>query len=75
MPMDARSQRRRQADRTRSQILVAAARHFAERGFAAARLEDVAGEVGIGRSAVLYHFKDKRLVLVLFLMARQAPNQ
>jgi len=59
-PMDVGPQRRRQADRTRSQILAAAARHFAERGFAAARLEDVAREVGIGRSAVLYHFKDKR---------------
>ena len=54
--------RQQKAEQTRSQILEAAAQRFAERGFAEARLEDVGEDVGIGRSAVLYHFKDKRLL-------------
>jgi TetR/AcrR family transcriptional regulator len=49
-----------QAERTRAQILQAAERRFAILGFADTRLEDVGEEVGIGRSAVLYHFRDKR---------------
>lgn len=48
------------ADRTRSQILVAAGLRFAGAGYGATRLEDVGQDVGIGRSAVLYHFKDKK---------------
>lgn len=50
------------AERTRGQILEAAGRRFAAAGYAATRLEDVGREVGIGRSAVLYHFKDKKLL-------------
>jgi TetR/AcrR family transcriptional regulator len=52
--------KRAQAERTRAQILQAAERRFALLGFADTRLEDVGEEVGIGRSAVLYHFRDKR---------------
>lgn len=54
--------RKRRAERTRSQILEAAALRFAERGYDATRLDDVGQDVGIGRSAVLYHFKDKQLL-------------
>lgn len=52
----------RKAERTREQILKAAAHRFAEKGYSDTRLEDVGADVGIGRSAVLYHFKDKRLL-------------
>jgi len=52
--------RRKQAEVTRARILAAAAERFAELGFPAARLADVGEAVGIGRSAVLYHFTDKR---------------
>jgi len=52
--------KRAQAECTRAQILQAAERRFAILGFADTRLEDVGEEVGIGRSAVLYHFRDKR---------------
>ena len=45
---------------TRARILGAAAERFAEVGFREARLADVGEAVGIGRSAVLYHFNDKR---------------
>ncbi len=47
------------AERTREAILAAAERLFAERGFASARLEDVASRVGIRRASLLYYFRDK----------------
>lgn len=48
------------AERTRAAILHAAEVVFAERGFAATRLEDVADRVGIRRASIVYHFRDKR---------------
>jgi AcrR family transcriptional regulator len=45
---------------TRAAILAAAERHFAERGFEAARLEDIASDVGIRRAAIFYYFKGKQ---------------
>jgi AcrR family transcriptional regulator len=51
---------RTKAVRTRAAILAAAEHVFAEKGYAAARLADVAGEVGIHRASLLYHVRDKR---------------
>lgn len=48
------------AEKTRRSILDAAERLFAEHGFAATRLEDIATRVGIRRASMVYHFKDKR---------------
>ena len=48
------------AERTRASILAAAEMLFAEKGFAATRLEDVAENVGIRRASIVYYFKDKR---------------
>jgi TetR/AcrR family transcriptional regulator len=45
---------------TRGEIVAAAERLFAERGFEAARLEDIATEVGIRRAAIFYYFSDKQ---------------
>lgn len=45
---------------TRAEIVAAAERHFAERGFEAALLEDIATDVGIRRAAIFYHFGDKQ---------------
>jgi TetR/AcrR family transcriptional regulator len=45
---------------TRAQIVAAAERQFAERGFEATRLEDIATEVGIRRAAIFYYFSDKQ---------------
>jgi len=50
------------AERTRAAILEAAERLFAERGFDATRLEDVAEQVGIRRASIVYHFRDKRVL-------------
>jgi TetR/AcrR family transcriptional regulator len=51
--------RRSRGLQTRAEIVAVAERHFAERGFEAARLEDIAVEVGIRRAAIFYHFGDK----------------
>ena len=48
------------AERTRAAILEAAEDLFAERGFDATRLEDIAERVGIRRASIVYHFRDKR---------------
>jgi TetR/AcrR family transcriptional regulator len=54
------TRRRTSGEETRAAILAAAERHFAERGFEAARLEDIAADVGIRRAAIFYHFSDKQ---------------
>jgi TetR/AcrR family transcriptional regulator len=52
--------RRSNGLRTRAEIVAAAERQFAERGFQATRLEDIAAQVGIRRAAIFYHFGDKQ---------------
>ncbi len=47
-------------EHTRISILDAAESIFANRSYMAARLEDVAQEVGIKRAAIVYHFRDKQ---------------
>jgi TetR/AcrR family transcriptional regulator len=53
--------------RTRAEIVAAAERHFAERGFEATRLDDVADDVGIRRAAIFYHFGDKQVLYAAVL--------
>lgn len=48
------------AERTRTAILAAAEDLFARKGFAAARLEDVADTVKMTRAALFYYYKDKQ---------------
>ena len=52
--------RRSNGLRTRADIVSAAERHFADRGFEATRLDDIADDVGIRRAAIFYHFGDKQ---------------
>ncbi len=47
------------ARRTREAILAAAERCFADHGFHATRLEEVAQAVGIRRASIVYYFRDK----------------
>jgi len=52
--------RRSNGLRTRAEIVAAAERQFAERGFEATRLDDIAEDVGVRRAAIFYHFGDKQ---------------
>lgn len=52
--------RQARGDATRQAILVAAEQVFAELGYPAARLEDVAQLVGIRRPSIVYYFSGKR---------------
>ncbi|MEC7750005.1 MAG: TetR/AcrR family transcriptional regulator [Myxococcota bacterium] len=45
---------------TRQRILKAAEHHFAVAGFAEASLADIAGDAGIRRASLLYHFESKQ---------------
>ncbi len=46
-------------DDTRSLLLAAAKRQFAEKGFYGTSISQVAGELGLTKQALLYHFKRK----------------
>lgn len=46
-------------DETRAKLLVAAHEQFAERGFYGASIAQIAGELGLTKQALLYHFKRK----------------
>ncbi|WP_196443278.1 TetR/AcrR family transcriptional regulator [Planomonospora sp. ID67723] len=48
---------------TRQEILDAAARLFAATGFKGTSLQDIAGEVGCSKAALLYHFDGKDAIL------------
>ena len=52
----------------RAELLAAAARQMADRGFAAVRLEDIGAEVGVSGPAVYRHFASKTDVLDQLLL-------
>jgi len=52
----------------RARIVDVAMRHFAEHGYAGARVEDIAAEVGVAKGTVFLHFGNKE---ELFLAAYQ----
>src|SRR5262245_56156984 len=54
--MVSRAERR---DAKRARILEAALRHFAERGYEAARVEDLAASLGIAKGSIFQHFESK----------------
>jgi AcrR family transcriptional regulator len=56
----ARTARLPKAERTRRQILAVAERRFAATGFDKTRLDDIADDIGMVGSAILYHFGDKQ---------------
>src|SRR6185437_11505078 len=58
---------RRKSDR-RQQLLAAAERLFAERGFLAVRLEDIGAAAGVSGPAIYRHFPNKEALLVELLV-------
>ena len=54
--------------RRRQQIIEAATRHFAQRGYVGASLRDVAADVGVTAGAILRHFGTKEALLGAVVM-------
>ncbi len=61
------SRRSRQKSDRRSQLLAAAERQFAERGFLAVRLEDIGAAADVSGPAIYRHFPNKEALLVELL--------
>jgi AcrR family transcriptional regulator len=69
---DAPARRRRKQARP-SEIIDAGLQEFAEKGFAATRLEDVAHRAGIVKGTIYLYFPSKEALFVAALRARVAP--
>lgn len=52
-------ERRRDADRTRGELIQAAFDEFAARGFAGARVQDIAASAGVDKQLISYYFDGK----------------
>ena len=72
---DAEQRRRRKVDRTRADLLDAAARVFAARGYEGASVDDVAAEAGYTKGAVYSHFGSKRELFLAVARDRLAEAQ
>lgn len=66
--------RRRRPDARPGEILAAALDLFAERGFAATRMEDVAARAGLSKAAIYLYFADKTALLGAVVDATIASN-
>ncbi len=67
-PPDAPNRRSRLKSDRRQQLLSAAERLFAERGFLAVRLEDIGAAAGVSGPAIYRHFPNKESLLVELLV-------
>jgi AcrR family transcriptional regulator len=67
-PPDAPNRRSRLKSDRRLQLLSAAERLFAERGFLAVRLEDIGAAAGVSGPAIYRHFPNKESLLVELLV-------
>jgi TetR/AcrR family transcriptional regulator len=59
MASDLRSPRSARTEAKRDRIVDCAMRHFAEDGYQGARVEDLAGELGIAKGSIFQHFGSK----------------
>ncbi len=59
VPHDLRSRGGPRSEAKRARIVETAMRHFAEKGFQGARVEDVANELGIAKGSIFQHFGSK----------------
>jgi AcrR family transcriptional regulator len=66
-PKPAQSRRDRRIQRKRGEILAAATRVFAQKGFASATTQDIANEADIGESTLYNYFGSKRDILMAIL--------
>lgn len=68
-----RNTKSRSGDTPRDEIIEAAARLFAEKGYTATTMSDIAREVGVHQSSVYYWFSRKEAILHEALMVVRAP--
>ena len=61
------------AAQRRNAILDAALDEFSSRGFAAARLDDVAARAGVAKGTIYLHFKDKEALFQELIRAKMVP--
>lgn len=64
---------RRRAEARPEEILDAALAEFTERGFEAARMEDIARRAGISKAAIYLYFTSKTALLEALIQAHVAP--
>ena len=74
MPASSRPRWRRRKEARPDEILAAALENFAERGFAATRLEDVAARAGISKGTLYLYFKGKEELFEAVVRATLVPN-
>src|SRR4051812_27687470 len=67
------STRQERASERRDAILAAALDEFSERGFAAARLDDVAKRADVAKGTIYLHFRDKEHLFQEIVRAMLAP--
>ena len=71
--MPEKKRERRDPELRRAEILKAALACFAERGFAATRMEDVAARAGIAKGTVYLHFPDKERLFIELVSGIASP--
>src|SRR5689334_17771271 len=64
---DPGTERRRDAERTRAEILEVAAREFAERGYNGARVDEIAARTRTTKRMIYYYFSGKKQLYVAVL--------
>ncbi|MBV8930166.1 MAG: TetR/AcrR family transcriptional regulator [Mycobacteriaceae bacterium] len=67
-PLQSETRRGRQKSTRRGQLIAAAERLIAERGYLAVRLEDIGAEAGVSGPAIYRHFPNKEALLVELLV-------
>lgn len=73
MPDDSPKFRRRKTARP-SEIVAAALEVFAEKGFAAARLDDIAARAGVSKGALYLYYDSKETLFLAVARSAVAPN-
>jgi AcrR family transcriptional regulator len=69
----AKASRADKSAQRRDAILAAALEEFSARGFAAARLEDVAQRAGVGKGTIYLHFRDKEALFQELITTMLVP--
>jgi AcrR family transcriptional regulator len=74
MPVSSAPRWRRRKDERPGEIVAAALAVFAERGFAAARLDDIAARAGVSKAALYLYFPTKQDLFRAVVAEAVAPN-